>query len=233
MSFIDGEFVVDLSNVIEIAYSTVFDQAVREGFTGSFEDFLVTLKGEQGLPGQNGEQGLPGPRGEQGLPGLPGQNGEQGLQGLPGQNGEQGLQGLPGQKGEQGLQGLPGQNGEQGLQGLPGPKGEQGSPGPKGEQGLPCLDAPYTSSTTTTSATNTLDADVNEFFSVNLTSSTALSVTNLKPYQALSVEVTHNGFAFSITGARRIGFIPISQKAMYAVFRHGSEIMYQFLGETI
>ena len=146
MSFIDGEFVVDLSNVIEIAYSTVFDQAVREGFTGSFEDFLVTLKGEQGLPG---------------------------------------------------------------------------------------IDAPYTSSTTTTSATTILDADVNEFFSVNLTSSAALSVTNLKPYQALSVEVTHNGFAFSITGARRIGFIPISQKAMYAVFRHGSEIMYQFLGETI
>ena len=164
MSFIDGEFVVDLSNVIEIAYSTVFDQAVREGFTGSFEDFLVTLKGEQGLPGPNGEQGLPGPTGEQGLPGL---------------------------------------------------------------------DAPYTSSTTTTSATTILDADVNEFFSVNLTSSAALSVTNLKPYQALSVEVTHNGFAFSITGARRIGFIPISQKAMYAVFRHGSEIMYQFLGETI
>ena len=194
MSFIDGEFVVDLSNVIEIAYSTVFDQAVREGFTGSFEDFLVTLKGEQGL------------------------------QGLPGQKGEQGLQGLPGPMGEQGLQGLPGQNGEQGLQGLPGPTGEQGLPG---------QDAPYTSSTTTTSATNTLDADVNEFFSVNLTSSTALSVTNLKPYQALSVEVTHNGFAFSITGARRIGFIPISQKAMYAVFRHGSEIMYQFLGETI
>ena len=158
MSFIDGEFVVDLSNVIEIAYSTVFDQAVREGFTGSFEDFLVTLKGEQGL---------------------------------------------------------------------------QGLPGPKGEQGLPGQDAPYTSSTTTTSATTILDADVNEFFSVNLTSSAALSVTNLKPYQALSVEVTHNGFAFSITGARRIGFIPISQKAMYAVFRHGSEIMYQFLGETI
>ena len=74
---------------------------------------------------------------------------------------------------------------------------------------------------------------MNEFFSVNLTSSAALSVTNLKPYQALSVEVKHNGFAFSITGARRIGFIPISQKAMYAVFRHGSEIMYQFLGETI
>ena len=37
MSFIDGEFVVDLSNVIEIAYSTVYDQAVREGFTGRFE----------------------------------------------------------------------------------------------------------------------------------------------------------------------------------------------------
>ena len=203
MSFIDGEFVVDLSSVIEIAYSTVYDQAVREGFTGSFEDFLDTLKGEQGLPGPMGEQGLPGPTGEQGL---------------------------PGPTGEQGLQGLPGQNGEQGL---PGPKGEQGLPGLKGEQGLPGLDAPYTSSTTTTSATTILDADVNEFFSVNLTSSTALSVTNLKPYQALSVEVTHNGFAFSITGARRIGFIPISQKAMYAVFRHGSEIMYQFLGETL
>ena len=191
MSFIDGEFVVDLSNVIEIAYSTVFDQAVREGFTGSFEDFLVTLKGEQGLPGQNGEQGLQGPRGEQGLPGL---------------------------KGEQGLQGL---------------KGDKGVKGDKGDNGTDGLDAPYTSSTTTTSATTILDADVNEFFSVNLTSSAALSVTNLKPYQALSVEVTHNGFAFSITGARRIGFIPISQKAMYAVFRHGSEIMYQFLGETI
>ena len=134
---------------------------------------------------------------------------------------------MPGPKGEQGLPGLKGE------QGLPGLKGEQGLPGPKGEQGLPGIDAPYTSSTTTTSATTILDADVNEFFSVNLTSSTALSVTNLKPYQALSVEVTHNGFALSITGARRIGFIPISQKAMYAVFRHGSEIMYQFLGETI
>ena len=140
---------------------------------------------------------------------------------------------MPGLKGEQGLPGL---KGEQGLQGLPGLKGEQGLPGDKGDKGdngTDGLDAPYTSSTTTTSATTILDADVNEFFSVNLTSSTALSVTNLKPYQALSVEVTHNGFAFSITGARRIGFIPISQKAMYAVFRHGSEIMYQFLGETI
>ena len=215
MSFIDGEFVVDLSNVIEIAYSTVFDQAVREGFTGSFEDFLVTLKGEQGL------QGLPGQNGEQGLQGLPGLKGEQGLPGLKGE------QGLPGTKGAQGLQGL---KGEQGLQGL---KGDKGVKGDKGDNGTDGLDAPYTSSTTTTSATTILDADVNEFFSVNLTSSAALSVTNLKPYQALSVEVTHNGFAFSITGARRIGFIPISQKAMYAVFRHGSEIMYQFLGETI
>ena len=109
---------------------------------GTVEEFIASLKGEQGPQGEKGEQGLPGEKGEQGVQGpqgLKGDQGEmgpQGPQGLKGEKGDKGDQGEVGPQGPQGLQGEMGPQGPQGLQGEQGPIGEMGPQGPAGPQGI-------------------------------------------------------------------------------------------------
>jgi hypothetical protein len=131
--------------------------AVRNGFVGTEEEWLLSLKGEKGdigplgpqgaqgetgIPGIQGQPGNDGQTGPQGLKGDKGDTGENGIQGIPGlpgndgqtgAQGERGLQGPPGEKGDIGSQGLKGDIGEQGIQGLPGL--DSTIPGPKGDKG--------------------------------------------------------------------------------------------------
>lgn len=124
----------------------LYDRAKMElGFTGTFEEFLATFKGErgeQGPIGPAGPQGPIGPAGPKGADGLPGAKGERGADGLPGAKGDKGDAGERGPIGPQGPQGLTGpqgqrgETGQQGLQGPVGPTGPKGDTGPKGADGL-------------------------------------------------------------------------------------------------
>lgn len=136
---------------------SAYEIAKENGYTGTKEDWLLSLKGDRGL------QGPPGPQGEHGAEGRPGRDGRSAyeiadgglsfsseqewaasLKGPKGDIGErgpmgpQGLQGPPGQNGEPGQQGIQGPTGLTGPKGDPGPKGDnglQGPPGPQGQQG--------------------------------------------------------------------------------------------------
>lgn len=91
---------------------SAYEVAVKNGYIGTEEEWLSSLKGERGPEGPQGE------RGEQGPQGVKGEKGDQGIQGP---------QGIQGEQGEQGPQGIQGEQGEQGPQGPQGPKGDTGS----------------------------------------------------------------------------------------------------------
>ena len=63
---------------------SAYEIAVKNGFVGSEQEWLDSLKGEDG---QQGSQGEPGPQGPQGAKG---DTGAAGPQGLPGEKGEKG-----------------------------------------------------------------------------------------------------------------------------------------------
>lgn len=111
---------------------SAYQHAVDNGFEGTEQEWLASLKGEKGDPGERGpkgENGAKGDPGEQGPQGIPGIQGPQGPQGEQGPKGETGLQGPKGEKGESGEQGLQGPKGETGQQGIRGPQGERGEDG--------------------------------------------------------------------------------------------------------
>ena len=58
--------------------ASAYEVAVANGFEGTVEEWLLSLEGPQGIPGEIGPQGEPGAQGEPG---------PQGEQGLPGQDG--------------------------------------------------------------------------------------------------------------------------------------------------
>ena len=62
-------------------YISAYGIAVKNGFEGTEEEWLESLKG---TPGEQGQQGEPGPQGVTGAQGEPGQQGETGPQGEPG-----------------------------------------------------------------------------------------------------------------------------------------------------
>ena len=116
----------------------LYDRAKKElGFTGTFEEFLASFKGDTGADG---------------LPGAKGDTGDKGADGLPGAKGERGADGAVGAKGEKGDTGERGQDGENGKsayeiavvngyvgneeQWLASLKGRDGSPGRDGRNGL-------------------------------------------------------------------------------------------------
>lgn len=137
----------------------LYDRAKRElGYTGTFEQFLASFKGERGEKGEDGaagakgdtgERGIQGERGMDGLPGAKGDTGERGADGLPGAKGERGADGAVGAKGEKGDTGERGQDGKSAYeiavangyvgdetQWLESLKGRDGSPGRDGRNGL-------------------------------------------------------------------------------------------------
>lgn len=133
---------------IAVSGRSAYELALLEGYVGTRAQWLLSLKGGQGVAGPEGLKGDPGIQGLTGLPGDQGTIGEQGLQGPQGEKGDQGLQGgqgIKGDKGDPGQQGLQGLQGEKGEQGVQGPQGEKGDPGqqglvgnagPSGEQGI-------------------------------------------------------------------------------------------------
>lgn len=108
---------------------SVYDIAKENGFVGSEQDLLASLKG---VKGEKGDTGATGPKGDQGIQGPKGDTGEQGLQGKTGpkgDTGEQGPQGIQGPKGDTGAKGDTGEQGPQGVKGEVGPKGDRGNDG--------------------------------------------------------------------------------------------------------
>lgn len=121
----------------------LYDRAKRElGFTGTFDQFLASFKGERGEKGEDGAAGAKGDTGERGIQGERGADGLPGAKGDKGDTGERGADGLPGERGTDGAKGDKGDTGErgpmgpQGPQGLTGPQGPQGQRGEAGQQGL-------------------------------------------------------------------------------------------------
>lgn len=70
---------------------SAYEVAVQEGYIGTKDEWLLSLKGPQGNPGPKGERGLQGPRGQQGTQGPQGPQGPKGEQGPKGDTGESGV----------------------------------------------------------------------------------------------------------------------------------------------
>lgn len=112
----------------------LYDRAKRElGFTGTFEEFLASFKGERGEKGEDGAVGAKGDTGERGIQGERGADGLPGAKGDKGDTGERGADGLPGAKGDTGDKGADGLPGERGADGA---KGDKGDTGERGQDGL-------------------------------------------------------------------------------------------------
>ncbi len=125
-----GTLVGKLSGLKTIHGYSAYEVAVINGFRGTEEEWLASLKGEQGEPGPRGEKG---------------EDGSIAFEELTPEQMDllRGPQGEPGPKGEQGKQGEQGPRGEKGEQGDPGPTGPQGERGATGA-GFKVLDY-YTS----------------------------------------------------------------------------------------
>lgn len=109
----------EYAQLMALIHSTVgasaYELAVNHGYDGSEEEWLASLKGEQGPQGEMGPQGETGPQGIQGQQGEPGPQGETGPQGVQGEIGPQGVQGIQGVQGPQGIQGPAGSPGAPGY----------------------------------------------------------------------------------------------------------------------
>ena len=144
---------------------SAYEIAVENGFEGTEQEWLESLKGEPGEPGTSGSDGQNGAAGQDGVGvkdaeindkgelvitltngqvlnlgvvvGADGEQGPEGPQGKPGEDGEDGEQG------PEGPQGKPGEDGEDGEQGPEGPQGPQGEPGEDGEDGVGIDDITY------------------------------------------------------------------------------------------
>lgn len=72
---------------------SAYEIAVKNGFNGTEQEWLDSLKGVDGVQGPKGEQGIQGVQGKQGAQGIQGEIGPQGPQGEVGPQGEQGADG--------------------------------------------------------------------------------------------------------------------------------------------
>jgi len=136
-----GIFLLTLALLVSCAPKSAYDLAVKEGFDGSMEEWLASLKGEKGDTGATGAQGPQGEKGDTGATGAQGPQGEKGdagatgVQGPQGEKGDTGAQGPQGEKGDTGAQGPKGDKGDTGATGAQGPQGEKGDTGATGAQG--------------------------------------------------------------------------------------------------
>lgn len=64
---------------------SAYEVAVKNGYVGTEQEWLASLKGDKGDKGDTGEQGIQGERGLQG---------EQGIQGIQGEKGDTGNSGV-------------------------------------------------------------------------------------------------------------------------------------------
>lgn len=92
---IKGNLGGSLSNSL-LQGKSAYEVAVANGFVGTEEEWLESLKGEKGEKGDKGDQGIQGEKGDKG------DRGEQGVQGEKGDKGDKGDTGEAGQNGEKG-----------------------------------------------------------------------------------------------------------------------------------
>jgi hypothetical protein len=144
------------------------------------------FKGDKGDTGPPGERGLPGPEGQRGPTGLTGPSGgpvgpkgDTGEKGDKGDTGDRGPSGgEKGDKGDTGLKGDKGDTGDTGLKGDKGDKGDTGERGIAGPQGLPGIPlgnvilVDLSTSSTLTTAYNTINAAVSAIAGASLTNQT-------------------------------------------------------------
>lgn len=123
----EWKFISDLSGAEGIQGLSAYQVAVQEGFVGTEEEWIQSLKGDKG---DKGEQGIQGIKGEKGDPFTYEDFTEDQLQGLVGPQGEQG------EKGEKGDPFEYSDFTPEQLEGLKGPKGDTGNTGPQGEPGI-------------------------------------------------------------------------------------------------
>lgn len=100
---------------------SAYEIDVQNGYTGTEEEWLLSLKGPQGNTGPQGERGLQGPRGQQGIQGEPGPSNSLSIGNVT--------------KGEVPSASITGESPNQ-LLNLTLPKGDKGDMGPRGYQGL-------------------------------------------------------------------------------------------------
>jgi hypothetical protein len=90
---------------------SAYQIALDNGFKGTEQEWLISLKGEKGDRGEKGEQGIQGIRGEQGA---------QGERGKDGKNGYTPIKGVDYFDGKDGVNGRDGTNGKDGKDGADG-----------------------------------------------------------------------------------------------------------------
>ena len=129
----DKNIVLSKEALKEIRGLSAYEIAKQEGFTGTVDEWLASLKGAKGDKGDTFKLSdlspeelatIKGPRGETGYTGPQGLTGPRGEQGPKGNDGPQGPAGPQGPKGEQGIQGVQGPRGEQGPRGIQGKDGK-------------------------------------------------------------------------------------------------------------
>lgn len=81
---------------------SAYQIAVANGYSGTEQQWLLSLKGEPGIAGAKGDKGDKGDTGLQGLQGLKGDTGATGPQGIQGVQGGTGPKGDKGDKGDTG-----------------------------------------------------------------------------------------------------------------------------------
>ena len=103
-----GTMTGNLGTVFGKDGKSAYEVAVKNGYEGTEEAWLWSLKGQKGDKGDTGEQGIQGVQGVKGERGEKGEQGEQGIQGEQCIQGFQGIQGVKGDKGDKGDTGNPG-----------------------------------------------------------------------------------------------------------------------------
>lgn len=136
---------------------SAYQIAVDNGYPGTEQAWLASLKGDKGdtgEPGAAGEKGEPGEKGDTGAAGKDGRDGTDGAAGRDGENGAsayeiavqhgysgsetawlESLNGADGAKGDTGAAGAKGEKGDTGATGAKGEKGDKGDPGATGVAG--------------------------------------------------------------------------------------------------
>jgi hypothetical protein len=142
---------------------SAYEIALKNGFEGTEEEWLESLKGEdgytpvKGVDYFDGKDGAPGANGKDGADGKDGKDGVDGAKGADGKDGASishywngtalvissasgtspgvDLKGAKGDTGPQGTKGDKGDKGDTGSQGAGGPQGPKGDTGPQGPKG--------------------------------------------------------------------------------------------------
>lgn len=123
---------------------SAYEIAVENGFEGTEQEWLESLKGEPGEPGTSGSDGQNGAAGQDGVGVKDAEINDKGELVITLTNGQVlnlgVVVGADGEQGPEGPQGKPGEDGEDGEQG---PEGPQGKPGEDGEDGVGIDDITY------------------------------------------------------------------------------------------